>query len=101
MAILLFACQESDLVAPQTEAIITGYDARRCMCCGGYMLTLSSDPEKYGEAYFQWNSTQEFDGLDLEDNDFPIYVKIDYTINPDACSFSEGWIDISALAVVK
>ncbi|MFK7925181.1 MAG: hypothetical protein AB8H47_24705 [Bacteroidia bacterium] len=100
MALLFFACQESNLGPPQTDAIITGYDARRCMCCGGYMITLSDDPEKYAEPYFQWNAQQEYDELDLEE-DFPIYVKIDYTVNPDACSFADGWIEISDLKVVE
>lgn len=100
MAMLLFACQENVEPLNGTNAIITDFNAMRCMCCGGYMITLSDNPTPYEETYFQWFATQEYDDLDIDAN-LPLYVNIEYTIDPDRCSFAEGWINISKLTVIE
>ncbi len=99
MAMLLFACQEEIKPIKGEEAIITGYNALRCMCCGGYMITLSGDETPFAEPYFQWQPGPEHEDLDL-DNNLPLHVKINYTLDPDRCTISEGWIEVSKIKVI-
>lgn len=103
MVMLLTACQETTLAFDSTteEGLITGLDARRCMCCGGYMITLTDNAEPYAEPYFQWRPAEDFDEIDLETADFPIKVSFKYRLDEDACSFSEGWIEVLKLSVIK
>lgn len=59
-----------------TEAIITGSDARMCICCGGLMITFNGETRQYkGDFKLVTNGTD----LGITDNDrFPIYLKVDW-----------------------
>lgn len=99
MAVLLVACQEDVKPTKGEYAIITGYNAMRCMCCGGYMITLSDDETPFSTPYFQWQPGPEHADLDLE-NSLPMHVKINYTLDADRCTISEGWIEVSKIKVI-
>ena len=58
------------------DAIITGFDARMCICCGGLMITFNGETRPYiGEFKLIENSGDI--GI-KEDDRFPIYVKVDW-----------------------
>ena len=61
------------------DAIITGSDARTCVCCGGLMITFNGETRPY---------TGDFklieNGVDLgitEKDTFPVYVKVDWKVD--------------------
>lgn len=61
------------------DAIITGYDARTCICCGGLMITFDGETRPYvGEFKLIENSSAL--GITAKDT-FPIYVKVDWKID--------------------
>jgi hypothetical protein len=63
-----------------SEGIITGYDVRKCACCGGLMINFDSEKEPYKGDYKLFTNSQDM-GIDYNDN-FPIPVKVDWkTIN--------------------
>ena len=58
------------------DAIITGFDARTCICCGGLMITFNGETRAYtGDFKLIENS----DDIRVTDRDrFPFYVKVDW-----------------------
>ena len=58
------------------DAIITGPDARACICCGGLMITFNGETRPYtGDFRLIENSGD----IGITDKDkFPIYVKVDW-----------------------
>ncbi|MGH2564537.1 MAG: hypothetical protein ACRDE5_08490 [Ginsengibacter sp.] len=59
------------------EAIITGYDFRACVCCGGLMITFGGEPKPYtGDFRLISNSAADI-GIAQTDT-FPINVKVDW-----------------------
>ncbi|MEP7110567.1 MAG: hypothetical protein ABI760_21420 [Ferruginibacter sp.] len=68
------SCKKEQLYL--NDAIITGFDARMCACCGGLMITFNGETRPYmGEFRLIENVT----ALGITDNDnFPIYVKVNW-----------------------
>ena len=65
------------------NAIITGFDERACMCCGGLMITFNGETKPYtGDFKLIENSSD----IGISDKaSFPIYVKLNWkadTTNP-------------------
>lgn len=93
--VLLFAACTSDKEIPDDhmKAYLTGIDARRCACCGGAMITLSENTERYVEPYYQWYNYAE--ELDITFNSsFPIPVYIQFETLKDQCGSSLGIVDV-------
>lgn len=67
----------------QYNAIITGYDMRMCMCCGGLMVTFQDNPTPYSGKFYLIHNSSEL-GID-EKTTFPIYVNITW-VEKDFCS---------------
>ena len=60
-----------------TKAIITGYDLRKCSCCGGLMITFSSNPQPNIAAFnLIANDPSEF-GINQQ-TQFPVYISVNY-----------------------
>ena len=57
---------------------ITGYDIRECSCCGGFFIDIENITYRFYD--LPANS-----GLDLTDARFPVYVKLDWQNDPNAC----------------
>ena len=59
-----------------SNAIITGYDMRACVCCGGLMITFNGETRPYtGEFRLIENSGD----LGITDRDkFPLFVKVNW-----------------------
>lgn len=104
IAFLLFLQAPSCSSPPEeidiwTSAIITGQDARRCMCCGGFMITFSDNPTPYEAEFVSWQ--EDFQSIDdrfgiTADSDFPLYVEIQYQLVENPC---KGWENIIVEAV--
>lgn len=61
------------------DAIITGSDVRTCICCGGLMITFDGETRPYtGDFRLIQNSADI--GITEKDK-FPIYVKVDWSVN--------------------
>jgi hypothetical protein len=64
-AFLFVSCKKE--TSFMNDAIITGSDARTCICCGGLMITFNGETIENGG------------DIGITDKDtFPIYVKVDW-----------------------
>ncbi|EAY24231.1 hypothetical protein M23134_06315 [Microscilla marina ATCC 23134] len=80
------------------DAIIIGFDARRCQCCGGFMVTFSNDPTPYKADHYQWRPKQGQETFGVSHSSkFPMYVKIKYKAVASDCVASKGEIEITAM----
>jgi hypothetical protein len=61
------------------DAIITGSDARTCICCEGLMITFNGEARPYTGDFKLIENGADFG---ITDNDtFPIYVKVDWKVD--------------------
>jgi len=68
-----------------SNAEITGWDLRLCVCCGGITVTIDNVPNPNGYAFFLTGDLPA--GFSLGDHpQFPIAVKIDWAIDTAHCS---------------
>ena len=82
VSILLFALSIVSCSLGEDEfksnGTITGYDTRECGCCGGYFIEIDN-------ATYRFFDLPKNSGLNLDNPTFPIYVKLDWTKDPNAC----------------
>ncbi len=62
-----------------SDAIITGFDARACVCCGGLMITFNGEIKPY-EGDFKIIENGADLGITATDI-FPINVKVDWKVD--------------------
>ena len=62
----------------KSSGIITGVDVRECSCCGGYYIDIEGNTYRFYE--IPQNSN-----LKLDNQVFPVYVKLDWNPDPNAC----------------
>jgi hypothetical protein len=60
------------------DGTITGPDYRKCACCGGWFITIGNDE------YTFW-ALPAGSSLDLENEKFPLKVKLDWTKPDETC----------------
>ena len=73
-AFLFVSCKKETTY--MNDAIITGSDARTCICCGGLMITFNGETRAYN-GYFRLIENGGDIGIADKDS-FPIYVKVDW-----------------------
>jgi len=73
----LWFCSEQEDEYTST-GIITGIDVRECSCCGGYFIEIA-------DSTYRFYNIPSGSKLNLENPDFPVYVKLDWHEDPDAC----------------
>ena len=73
----------------KNEGIITGADARLCMCCGGWFIDIEGDHYRF----YQLPKDCE---LDLSKETFPLAVTVKWSKMKDSCLGDE--IELSYLA---
>ena len=78
IVILISACSDEVNSDFKDIGTITGEDFRRCMCCGGWFIDINSETYRFNE--LPENST-----LDLNIEEFPIQVNIDWIADENAC----------------
>ena len=82
LSFLFSSCKKDDKY--MSDAIITGYDARMCVCCGGLMITFNGDTQpNHGDFKLIDNSADI--GINFNES-FPIYVQVDWAAVPNKCS---------------
>jgi hypothetical protein len=73
-SLLIFGCRKDPSLK---SAVITGYDLRVCVCCGGLMLNFNGETEPYkGDFYLVDNKPSEL-GI-TETTKFPVYIDVAY-----------------------
>lgn len=76
----IIACQKE--IAPNYNAIITGFDARKCACCGGLMINFNGETKPYVGDFKLIDNAAD---LGISENDkFPIYAKVEW--EPDTAN---------------
>ena len=61
-----------------SDGTITGYDTRECACCGGFFIEIDN-------VTYRFYDVPPNSELNLQNPTFPIYVKLDWTKDADAC----------------
>jgi hypothetical protein len=70
-----YSCKKTE-ISFMNDAVITGFDVKTCICCGGVMITFNGVAQPYtGESRLIENGKDL--GITAEDK-FPIYVKVDW-----------------------
>ncbi|MFH1052514.1 MAG: hypothetical protein V1779_16470 [bacterium] len=62
----------------KSEGVITGYDLRECMCCGGWFIVLA-------DSTYRFNEIPKESNINFEKDTFPISVKLDWKKSPAPC----------------
>lgn len=78
IAVLCFACDRddddnTDLTFESTGEII-GQDFTLCACCGGYLVKFEGEDNT-----FNFSSLPESSDIDLEEEIFPLKIKVNWT----------------------
>ncbi|HLG32713.1 MAG TPA: hypothetical protein VI362_06710 [Ignavibacteriaceae bacterium] len=60
------------------NGIITGPDVRECSCCGGYFIDID-------DKIYRFYSLPDNNSINLIDVRFPVYVKLDWKNDEEAC----------------
>ena len=91
------SCQKTANTDILTDAIITGYDLRDCICCGGLMVSFVNNPIPYSGEFYLVNNLPKDSGID-NNSKFPLYVKISWRDNSRVCGGTK-FIDIQKLEI--
>lgn len=77
LLVMVFSCsvQEDEF---RSEGIITGYDTRECGCCGGYFIEIE-------DSTYRFYNVPVGSKLNLNNPEFPVYVKLDWQKDPNTC----------------
>ncbi len=62
----------------QSSGIITGPDYRMCPCCGGWFIEI-------GENTYRFDRLPENSDIDLQNETYPISVKLNYAVEGCGC----------------
>lgn len=78
------SCKKKRYSPKFTDAIITGIDYRKCMCCGGPMITFTDDPAPYSSDFKLLSNSIEELGIS-NSTQFPIYVSVVWEEDTSRC----------------
>ncbi len=92
-ALFLSGCKKEriDLI----PAVLKGFDLRDCACCGGIMVTFPSDTSTQDNTFYLWDWANN--QYDLQNDTFPLNVKIRYKLLPQGCAAAKGKIEVIEL----
>jgi len=74
--ILSTSCEKNN--GFQNEGIISGYDYRKCMCCGGYFVEVEDSTYRFYVMPDDFN-------FDWETDTFPLNVLLDWRLDSAQC----------------
>ena len=66
----------------KSSGIISGYDDRDCACCGGFFVEIDSST-------YRFYDLPKDSGINLNDPEFPVNVKLDWVPDSSACMGDE------------
>ena len=95
--IMVSSCQKTNENAGLSDAIITGYDLRACACCGGLMVTFSTDTTRYSGTFYLVNQLPNNSGID-NNTKFPLDVKISWKFSTRECG-STKFVDVLKIEI--
>jgi len=64
------------------KGVITGFDYRKCMCCGGWFISINDSTYRFYQLPDQNN-------IDLENASFPVEVILSCKKDPNGCMGDE------------
>ena len=90
VSMLLLACESSTKSEyTNSDGVIIGFDARKCMCCGGWFVEMDHDTMR------TWIMPAEFDNL-LREKELPVEVNFDWKNYNGSCG-GDDLIEINAI----
>jgi hypothetical protein len=98
VAVILMGCQKSADKDTAVDAVITGYDARDCVCCGGLMINFNNDPVPYSGVFYLVNELPADSGID-NNTKFPLYVRVTWKYTTNVCGATK-FVDILKLEII-
>ena len=78
LAMIFFLSCVKEEYKYKSEGTITGQDYRMCVCCGGWFITID-------EKQYLFNTLPGDAGFSLDNEKFPLAVKLDWTLNASGC----------------
>jgi hypothetical protein len=66
-----------------SKAVITGFDTRKCACCGGLMVNFEGETTPYQGDFYVLTNTPSQMGIDSS-TVFPVFIKANW-INTGNC----------------
>jgi hypothetical protein len=81
LALLTFSCKKTDDVKENNymnKGTITGIDMNLCMCCGGWFIEIDN-------ATYRFQKLPDKCDLNLENEPFPVIVKLDWEKEKNPC----------------
>jgi hypothetical protein len=75
-ALLISGCSKE--VTPGDEGIITGYDYRKCMCCGGWFIQIQ-------DSTYRFDVVPEDCTIDFENANYPMEVWVKWEEKDPQC----------------
>ena len=83
--LLISACNKPKTIPKLQDAVITGFDYRKCACCGGLVINFQNRTNSYeGEFRLISNDPAEF-GI-TDSTAFPVYMKVRWEHDMTRCS---------------
>jgi hypothetical protein len=82
LSVSLLSCKKESTTV--SDAVITGYDARLCACCGGLMINFENNPDPYTGTFYLINEMPANSGITTSST-FPIYLKVEWEKEPTKC----------------
>ncbi|MDX1941752.1 MAG: hypothetical protein SFU99_14425 [Saprospiraceae bacterium] len=76
--LLTFSCHDAERDF-RSEGLITGPDARLCVCCGGWFIQIE------GEPYRAYLSAEQFRTLNIDLSELPLPVRLDWELQSQPC----------------
>ena len=68
------SCEKED--SYKSMGIITGYDMRACICCGGYFIEID-------DSTYNFDTLPASSAINLETETFPINVNLDWSYDKE------------------
>jgi hypothetical protein len=98
LTLAIWSCSKNDSGGYMNRGVITGYDVRDCICCGGLMINFSNDTIPYSGEFYQIDSLPGNSGID-EGTTFPVYVNVDW--KPDSICGGNRYIKVTRMEIIK
>lgn len=81
--LLIISCDQDEEY--MGEGVITGYDPRDCVCCGGFLINLnSSSIELFMDSTYQVDLVPDNFNIDAN-SEFPVFIRLDFERNNKLC----------------
>ncbi len=84
---IVLSCEKED--SYKSTGVITGFDMRECICCGGYFIEI-------GDFTYNFDTLPSSSQINLATDTFPINVNLDWSYDRDCGGIQ--YIEITKIA---